>query len=350
MDKEQFSGLILIDKPKDLTSFSVISRLRLLTGIKKIGHCGTLDPFATGLLPVLFGRYTRLAKYLENHDKYYKVTFTLGKATATLDLTSDVIAEIDPQSLEKRILSGELEQSLQNSLKNQFIGEIEQIPPMYSAIKLNGKPLYKYARAGEEIERKSRKVTIYDASLSPIKYQEGKWQIDALIHCEKGTYIRTWVDDLAKSVDCLAYAEELRRLQIGELKIEDKPVHLDDLFEIFNQNNRDQTLIRKILKEKYFYPINDILSEFPSYSLNQNELIDVSHGRKFSLNPDKINLFESEQTNSFQIEATEQSKRILLRLNYQNKLIALAKLKTETLEFDGYEKVLITNEELPFIK
>ena len=217
-------------------------------------------------------------------------------------------------------------------------------------LKLNGKPLYKYARAGEEIERKSRKVTIYDASLSPIKYQEGKWQIDALIHCEKGTYIRTWVDDLAKSVDCLAYAEELRRLQIGELKIEDKPVHLDDLFEIFNQNNRDQTLIRKILKEKYFYPINDILSEFPSYSLNQNELIDVSHGRKFSLNPDKINLFESEQTNSFQIEATEQSKRILLRLNYQNKLIALAKLKTETLEFDGYEKVLITNEELPFIK
>ncbi|NLJ94357.1 MAG: tRNA pseudouridine(55) synthase TruB [Clostridiaceae bacterium] len=338
MADSQFSGLILVDKPKDITSFSVISRLRVLTGIKKIGHCGTLDPFATGLLPVVFGRYTRLAKYIEGQTKHYFVRFVLGKATDTQDLTGKVIAEVDNKTLTARILSGELEKSLNDSLEQNFLGEIEQTPPMYSAIKIKGKPLYKYARAGQEVERKKRQVFIYSAKLGPLVKINDEWEIEAKIHCSKGTYIRTLVDDLAKSVKCLAYTKELRRVQIGNLNINHNPVDLDELFDLFNSNNRDKSLIKNILTEQFFYPIEQAMQDFPFYVLNSKQLIDVSYGRKILLDPVQIETRYSHAKTNLESD--------IIRLNYQNEIIALAKINPQTLEFEGYEKVLYTNQDL----
>ena len=134
---------------------------------------------------------------------------------------------------------------------------------MYSAIKIKGKPLYKYARAGQEVERKKRQVFIYSAKLGPLVKINDEWEIEAKIHCSKGTYIRTLVDDLAKSVKCLAYTKELRRVQIGNLNINHNPVDLDELFDLFNSNNRDKSLIKNILTEQFFYPIEQAMQDFP---------------------------------------------------------------------------------------
>lgn len=199
--------VILIDKDLHASSFNVVYKLRKITGIKKIGHAGTLDPLATGLLISCTGKKTKEISHFQDLKKVYSGKIILGKRTASMDAETDVIEEHDTSdiTLEKII-----------SVKEAFVGKIEQTPPMYSAVKHKGKSLYKYARKGVEIERNSRSVEIYDFEISNYVNPE----IHFRISCSKGTYIRAIANDLGDKLGCGGYLKELRREAIGQYNVD----------------------------------------------------------------------------------------------------------------------------------
>ncbi|RJP62829.1 MAG: tRNA pseudouridine(55) synthase TruB [Ignavibacteriales bacterium] len=199
--------VILIDKDLHASSFNVVYKLRKITGIKKIGHAGTLDPLATGLLIICTGKKTKEISHFQDLKKVYSGKIILGKRTASMDAETDVIEEHDTSdiTLEKII-----------SVKEAFVGKIEQTPPMYSAVKHKGKSLYKYARKGVEIERNSRSVEIYDFEISNYVDPE----IHFRISCSKGTYIRAIANDLGDKLGCGGYLKELRREAIGQYNVD----------------------------------------------------------------------------------------------------------------------------------
>lgn len=182
------NGVIIINKPQEFTSFDVVAVVRRLTGQRKIGHTGTLDPNATGVLPILLGNATKAQDIVPNHDKSYTAKFRLGIITDTLDIWGKVISESGNTAVKEDILK----------VLDNFRGEIEQLPPMYSAIKVNGQRLYDLARQGKEVERKSRKVTIYSLELEDFDKETQSGTLS--ISCSKGTYIRTIIDDLGKAL------------------------------------------------------------------------------------------------------------------------------------------------------
>jgi len=208
-------GFLNIYKPVGMTSHDVVAILRRVSGIRQIGHTGTLDPFAEGVLPVCFGKSTRLIEYLED-DKAYIGRFCFGKSTTTFDIEGDVVNTFDTKIKEEDVMSN----------LSAFQGEIEQIPPVYSAIKVNGKKLYEYAREGKEVEIQPRKVNIEKIELRSFDYE--KQQADIYIKCSKGTYIRSIADDLGKSLDNGCYLSNLKRTQAGRFLIESS-VGLDSL-------------------------------------------------------------------------------------------------------------------------
>ena len=202
------NGVIVVDKEKGKTSFDEIRKIRKEFNIKKVGHIGTLDPMATGVLPILVGEATKLSDYLMEHDKEYVATLTLGEKRDTGDSEGRVV--------ETKEIPNVNEIELKNVLKS-FKGEISQIPPIYSAIKVNGKKLYEYAREGKQVEIKPRIVTIYDIKLIEIKENN----ITFKVHCSKGTYIRTLCEDIAKKLGTVGYMSSLRRTRVGNFTLED---------------------------------------------------------------------------------------------------------------------------------
>ncbi len=208
-------GFILIDKPAEITSHDVIDRLRRITGIKKIGHAGTLDPFATGLLIVAIGREaTREIKKFVGLDKTYEAEFVLGATTETLDPESEVKTQVSPPVMEGW---GE---AIENEMKT-LTGEIEQIPPMYSAIKIKGKKLYELARKGKTIERKPRSVVIHEFTLlDEPNAEDGLTILSVRVRCSSGTYIRALARDLAEKLETTGYVKTLKRTEIGKYHIE----------------------------------------------------------------------------------------------------------------------------------
>lgn len=209
------NGLILIDKPKDFTSFDVVAVMRKLSGQKKAGHTGTLDPNATGVLPILLGSATKAQDLIVNHDKTYVADFKLGITTDTLDIWGNVTADFDTKadlgSVKKALL--------------HFEGEIEQIPPMFSAIQKDGKRLYDLARQGIEIERESRKVTVYGITL--LDFDESTQSGSLEISCSKGTYVRTVIDDMGRLLKTGAVMTDLRRTQACGFSV-DECISLDE--------------------------------------------------------------------------------------------------------------------------
>lgn len=201
------SGILLVDKPAGWTSHDVVGRLRRMTGQRRIGHSGTLDPMATGLLVVFLGRATRAVEFAEGHDKAYTALLRPGVVTDTLDTTGAVLA-----TSPERPTRSELESAL-----GAFRGEIEQLPPMYSALKYNGKKLYEIARAGGEVERKPRPVTIY--RLECTGERDGDFVLE--VECSKGTYIRTLCDDIGRALGCGACMSGLRRTRAGGFDVRD---------------------------------------------------------------------------------------------------------------------------------
>ena len=202
---EDITGVLLLDKPVDLSSNHALQRSRRAFNARKAGHTGTLDPFATGLLVCCFGKATKISTLMLEADKTYRATLSLGVETDSGDLTGEEVERAELQGIDlsrERVLS----------VLEQFTGEIEQIPPMHSALKRDGKPLYEYARKGIVLEREPRKVTIYSIEL--IELNEDSMVID--VDCSKGTYIRTLAQDIGRALGCFAHLSALRRLSVGD--------------------------------------------------------------------------------------------------------------------------------------
>ena len=243
-------GFLNIYKPKGKTSHDVVAILRHVTKIKQIGHTGTLDPFAEGVLPICIGKVTRLIEYL-NDDKAYIGTVKLGAKTTTYDLEGEIVEHSD-----KEVSLDEIETALMN-----FRGEIEQLPPIYSAIKVNGKKLYEYARKGEEVEIKPRRVNI--SELKILNFDKENRTLELLISCSKGTYIRSIANDLGETLGTYGHLVKLVRVKAGDFELEDA-IHLEDL----------QT--KEAVQEKLIYPLKKL--HFPTYELSEYEQEKISHG------------------------------------------------------------------------
>lgn len=201
------NGIILIDKPLGKTSHDMVYFVRRLTGIKKVGHTGTLDPDASGVLPVCVGKATKVCDMLTASDKSYRATLVLGKTTDTQDASGKVLTEQTVSTTEEEILKA----------AEKFVGEIEQIPPMFSAIKKDGKKLYELARRGITVEREPRRVTIHSINVTSADIESNRIDID--VHCSKGTYIRTLCEDIGNALGCGAYMSALRRTKSGGFDI-----------------------------------------------------------------------------------------------------------------------------------
>lgn len=217
MAEAELHGFLVVDKPVGLSSFDVIRRVRRILGVRRIGHCGTLDPLASGVLPLAIGQATRLVQFVMDGEKSYRATLCLGVSTTTQDADGEVVARASLDGLDAERVGAAL---------GRFVGDIEQLPPMYSALKRDGVPLYKLARKGVEVERAVRRITIHAIRVLEIALPEVIIEVD----CSKGTYIRTLAHDLGEMLGCGAHITALRRLRTGAFPI-DNAVTLDALQE-----------------------------------------------------------------------------------------------------------------------
>lgn len=284
-------GIILINKPKNNTSHDIVRKVKKLLN-QKVGHTGTLDPNATGVLPLLIGKGTELSKYLINHDKIYEAILQLGEKRDTADVEGNVVEEKDVSEscLDKT--------NIENIFKS-FIGIQEQIPPIYSAIKVNGKKLYEYARKGENIEVQPRKIEIYSMEL--IDVDKTNKQIHFRVKCSKGTYIRTLCEDIAYKLQTVGYMKELKRTQVGEFKIEDAITieQLEDIIKYRLKKEEIKDNIENNLEEKFEDGAKNKLKEKFKNSFNNNSKnnsfisIEEYFNNKENINLDekKLNLF-----------------------------------------------------------
>ena len=212
--------VILIDKPVNWTSFDVVARIRRLTKVKKVGHAGTLDPLATGLLIVCTGKKTKEIAEYQAQTKKYAGLITLGKSSPSMDLATEITETKLPDNLsEEKILA----------VRNMYLGNIEQVPPMFSALKHKGKRLYKLAREGKEVKRNPRQVEIHSFEITKINIPDVHFEI----LCSKGTYIRVIADDFGKQLGCGGILSLLRRTQIGDFNVNDA-LKLDEFTAMFN--------------------------------------------------------------------------------------------------------------------
>lgn len=256
-------GIINIYKPKEWTSHDIVAKIKRITG-EKVGHTGTLDPLAQGVLPILIGKGTQCSKYLVNHDKKYCVELKLGKRTETLDAEGKIIEEKEiPQNMLEQSNKSNIEKTLKT-----FEGEIEQKPPIYSAIKVKGKKLYEYARKGQEVEIPTRKITIYSIELKQIKKEENIIIFD--VSCSKGTYIRTLCEDIAKKLNTIGYMQNLLRIQVGEFNIKDS-------ITLTMENKTDLENI-----EKNIITIEKIFSKYPKVNIEQSKIKHFLNGVKIT--------------------------------------------------------------------
>lgn len=280
------NGIILIDKSKDYTSHDVVAIVKKISK-EKVGHTGTLDPIATGVLPLLIGKATGLSKYLINHNKTYIATLKLGIKTDTADSEGKIIEEKEIQELNE-------EEVIQ--VLNSIIGKQEQVPPMYSAIKVNGKKLYEYARQGKTVEVPSRTIEIFDTKL--IEFNKNEAEIVFEVSCSKGTYIRTVCEKIAEKLNTVGYMKELRRTRVGDFKIENA-VKIEEIKE------NEKLLEEKIISlEKFFENKEEI-------ELNNKELELFLNGVQLN----KTNLIDN-----------------VYRIYNQNKFIGLGVIKENKLK------------------
>ena len=249
------NGIVIVDKPQGWTSQDVVSKLRGVFRTRRIGHGGTLDPMATGVLPVFVGRATRGVEFFEHADKTYEAVLQLGVTTDTEDTTGTVLEEKPVTVSEKQFLA----------VLEQFRGEIEQIPPMYSALKVNGQKLYDLARQGKEVERKSRKITIF--RLECLSFDGASAKL--LVHCSKGTYIRTLCKDIGQALGCGGCMAALRRVQAGEYTIENA-VSLETLVETENP-------------QQYLSDVDSLFAQYEKVILTANQEKRCRNGNSFSV-------------------------------------------------------------------
>lgn len=247
------NGIIVIDKPKGRTSHDMVYFIRRMTGIKKVGHTGTLDPDATGVLPLCIGNGTKVSDMLLESDKCYRAELILGKTTDTQDLSGNVLEEKEVNLSEEEIVKA----------AESFVGEIEQIPPMYSAIKQDGKKLYELARKGIEVERKPRRVTINEITI--VKIDKNTVTID--VDCSKGTYIRTLCSDIGEKLGCGGCMGNLRRTKAGMFNIDES--HTLEEIEKLKENGKLGDII---------LPVDSVFMKYPKIQLNEKQVKSVTNG------------------------------------------------------------------------
>ena len=248
-------GIVIVDKPSGWTSQDVVSKLRGVFKTRRIGHGGTLDPMATGVLPVFVGRATRAVEFFEHAEKTYEATLRLGISTDTEDITGEVLEEKPVNVTEEQFLE----------TLNRFRGEIFQIPPMYSAIKINGQKLCDLARKGREVERKPRPVTIYALDCLSFEEQTAKLRV----HCSKGTYIRTLCKDIGEALGCGGCMESLRRVTAGEY--------------VISQAVTMETLVNAEDPSIFLLPTDSLFASYPAVTLTEKQTLRCRNGNAFSV-------------------------------------------------------------------
>lgn len=241
-----YHGIINVYKEKGFTSFDVVAKMRGICGQKKIGHTGTLDPEAEGVLPVCLGKATKVCDMLTDSDKAYRAVLLLGVETDTQDTIGKVLAQRDTSDLDEARVCRAI---------REFIGDIRQVPPMYSALKVNGKKLCDLARAGITVERKAREITIYEIQIEKIVLP----RVEMTIHCSKGTYIRTLCHDIGQKLGCGGAMESLTRIRAAGYCLEDA-VRLSELQQLKEEGKLD-TVIR---------PIGDVFMEYPALTISES--------------------------------------------------------------------------------
>ena len=256
------TGILLVDKPEGITSHTVVAKLRRLLGTRRIGHSGTLDPLATGLLVCFIGRATRAAEFAESAHKEYIAGLRIGVVTDTQDITGKVLGISD-----RRVTVQDVEVVL-----DRFRGEQTQIPPMYSAVKVDGKRLYKYMREGVEVERKPRQITVHDLRLTG----ENEGDFELFISCSKGTYVRTLCHDIGQVLDVGAVMSRLRRVAAGEFSIAEAYT-LDQIEEAVKSD-----LIRTLL-----IPVDSLFAEFDELRLGSSDTKMLKNGVRVSVNAEE---------------------------------------------------------------
>lgn len=259
--------IIIIDKPKDITSQGVVSKIKRILNVKKVGHTGTLDPLATGVLPILVGDATKLSKYLIEHDKIYIAKVVLGERRTTGDLEGEVVETIDTDI--SKIKKEEIEEVLKS-----FLGESKQVPSIYSAIKVNGKKLYEYAREGKEVEVPERTIFIKNIRLLNIDNDDNSFEYE--VEVSKGTYIRTLSEDIAKKLGTVGYLSNLRRIKVDKFDI-NQSVTLEELEE--NKDNDE-------FKNKYLLKTEDVFKDLNIITLNRRKEELFLNGVKLTFNVD----------------------------------------------------------------
>ncbi len=256
---EPIDGVLLLDKQQGITSNKALQQCRYLINAQKGGHTGALDPLATGLLPLCFGQATKVSSFLLEGDKTYAVKATLGEITDTGDADGKVIKSVSVQVEE---------QEVKNAIA-QFIGEYDQVPPMYSALKVNGQPLYKLARQGIEIERQARRVSAYDIRYVGLDDDVLAFEVD----CSSGFYVRSLVEDIGRTLACGAHVKALRRTRIGKLSVADAVT-----FNEFEACVDTQGRLEKLI------PADRLLDKFPGVTLDKEQQIELQFGRVVQLN------------------------------------------------------------------
>lgn len=264
-------GIIIINKPENYTSHDIVAKVRKALNIKKVGHTGTLDPLATGVLPILLGNGTKLSQYLINHDKEYIATIKLGVKTDTGDIEGNIIEEKEVEEYSNEQI---------NNVLNMFIGKQKQLPPMYSAIKVKGKKLYEYALRGEKVEIKPRDIEIYNIEL----IENNNKGIKIKVNCSKGTYIRVLCEDIAKKLGTIGTMKELKRTKVGDFKLEDA-IELKDLENL------------ELVKQKIITP-EKIFEALEIIELSREELKQFLNGVKLE-NKNKDGLYRIYTENRF---------------------------------------------------
>jgi tRNA pseudouridine55 synthase len=252
-------GILNINKPPDITSYGVVARIKRLTGLRRVGHTGTLDPAATGVLPVCLGQATRVVEFLMDTTKTYRAVVELGVVTDTFDASGNIVSRGDPSG----VTASRLEQVLAS-----FCGKIWQTPPMFSALKRGGRPLYQLARAGVTVERKSRPVVIHRLDLVSWRLPVAELEVE----CGKGTYIRSLAHDIGQALGCGALLKDLVRTRSGIFGIEDA-VSLPALEEAFHRGDW----------HRFLHPVDSVLQDMPSVTVDESLEADMRNGRTLSI-------------------------------------------------------------------
>jgi len=252
------NGIVLLDKPQGMTSNQALQKVKHIFDAKKAGHTGSLDPLATGMLPICLGEATKVSGFLLEADKRYLTRCQLGLRTDSADADGNIISTRDASSIVRSDIEAKLP---------AFRGDIEQLPPMHSALKVNGVPLYKLAHQGQEIERNSRQVHIFELELLSFETPFAEFSI----HCSKGTYVRTLVDDIGERLGCGAHVTALRRLQVGPFQVDSRLYTLDEL-----QDLRDQGFSEL---DSQLLALDSALAQYPAINLTPDAAFYMQQGQ-----------------------------------------------------------------------